>query len=416
MAVEKNSIQAPRFETTRSAASQPSSYRFASRMSRMPVSAIREILKVTERPEIISFAGGMPAPELFPVKEIAEAYAKVFDERGQAALQYSTTEGWRPLREWIARRMQKRDIATTADRVLITTGSQQGIDLVGRVFIEPGDAVVVENPCYLAALQVFNGQEAALVPIESDAEGMCVDTLEEALKRTRPKLIYIVSEFSNPKGTTLAHERKLALIELSARYRVPILEDNPYSELRYTGDRSSPLAALDREGLVIYISTFSKTISPGMRLGWLLASEEVFQNVVIAKQATDLHTSTIEQHAAARLLESFDYDGHVRHLCDAYGERCQAMLSAIERYFPANVKWTRPDGGLFLWVELPEDISADSLFDEAIAERVAFVPGTSFFACDPRPNFMRLNFSNQQPEMIEDGIKRLAVVLKRRMQ
>lgn len=415
MAVQKNSIQVPRFEAAQSVAFHPLSYRFAGRMSRMPVSAIREILKVAERPEIISFAGGLPAPELFPVKEIAQAYAEVFAEQGQAALQYSTTEGWRPLREWIARRMQKRGVTATADRLLITTGSQQGIDLAGKVFIEPGDAVVVENPCYLAALQVFNGQEATLIPIESDDEGMCVDRLEEALKRVRPKLIYTVSEFSNPKGTTLSYERRCELIELSARYRVPILEDNPYSELRYTGEQISPLAAMDREGLVIHISTFSKTISPGMRLGWLLASEEIFQNIVVAKQATDLHTSTIEQRAAARLLESFDYDGHVRHLCDAYGERCRAMRSAIERYFPAEAKWTRPDGGLFLWVELPENVSAESLFDEAIAERVAFVPGTSFFACDLKPNFMRLNFSNQKPEMIEEGIMRIANVLKRRM-
>lgn len=415
MATQKRSIQVPSLERTRPATLPEKTYCFASRMSRMPVSAIREILKVAERPEIISFAGGLPAPELFPVAAIAQAYAHVFAGQGPAALQYSATEGFRPLREWIARRMQKRGIAAVADRVLITTGSQQGIDLVGKVFIERGDAVVVENPCYLAALQAFSGQEATYIPIESDDEGMRVDELEDALKHSRPKLIYIVSEFSNPKGTTLSSERRHKLIELSARYRVPILEDNPYSELRYAGEPSPPLAALDRDGLVIHISTFSKTLSPGMRLGWLLASEDVLQNVIIAKQAADLHTSTIEQHAAARLLESFDYDTHVRELCGAYGERCRAMLSAMEHYFPAEVRWTRPEGGLFLWVELPERLSAEQLFEDAIAERVAFVPGTSFFACEPKLNFMRLNFSNQKPEMIEEGIKRIASVLKRRM-
>ncbi|HEY3138692.1 MAG TPA: PLP-dependent aminotransferase family protein [Blastocatellia bacterium] len=388
---------------------------FATRISKMPVSAIREILKVTERPEVISFAGGLPAPELFPVADLARAYQDVFANEGSAALQYSTTEGWRPLREWLAARMRLRGIETAADRVLITTGSQQGIDLVGKVFLERGDAVVVENPTYLAALQSFTGHEASFVAIDSDDSGMRMDQLEDALKHCRPKLIYIVAEFSNPKGTTLSPPRRLKLIELSSRYRVPILEDNPYGELRYAGERPEPLAALDENGSVIHISTFSKTLSPGMRLGWLTASEEVFQAVVIAKQAADLHTSTIEQRAAARLLQRFDYDGHVRRLCDVYGERRRAMLSAIERYFPSEAKWTRPEGGLFLWIELPEHVSAEDLFEDAIAERVAFVPGASFFACQSKTNFMRLNFSNQKPEMIEEGIKRLADVLKRRI-
>jgi len=415
MATQRRTLECQALVAAQSIAFQEKTYRFASRMSRMPVSAIREILKVTERPEIISFAGGLPAPELFPVTAIAEAYADVFASEGPAALQYSTTEGWRPLREWISGRMQKRGIDASADRVLITTGSQQGIDLVAKVFIERGDAVVVENPCYLAALQSFSGYEASFISTDSDDEGMRVDQLENALRYSSPKLIYIVSEFANPKGTTLAYERRQKLIELSARYGVPILEDNPYGELRYTGESLQPLAALDRDGLVIHISTFSKTLSPGMRLGWLIASEEVFQTVVVAKQAADLHTSTIEQRAAARLLESFDYDGHVAHLCAVYGERRQAMLSAMERYFPAEAKWTRPEGGLFLWVELPERLSAEELFEDAIAERVAFVPGTSFFACERKLNFMRLNFSNQKPEMIEEGIKRIASVLKRRL-
>jgi 2-aminoadipate transaminase len=242
---------------------------------------------------------------------------------------------------------------------------------------------------------------------------MRVDLLEDALKHSSPKLIYIVSEFANPKGTTLSDARREKLIELSARYRVPILEDNPYSELRYSGIPPRPLAALDTDDLVIHLSSFSKTLSPGMRIGWLIAPEEIFQTVVVAKQAADLHTSTIEQHAAARLLESFDYDGHVNHLCETYGERRQAMLSAMERYFPSQARWTQPEGGLFLWVELPVSLSADELFEEAINERVAFVPGTSFFACERRLNYMRLNFSNQKPDMIDEGIRRIANVLKR---
>jgi 2-aminoadipate transaminase len=415
MATQQPAIECQALTADQSAAFQEKGYRFASRMSRMPVSAIREILKVTEHPEIISFAGGLPAPDLFPLSAIAQAHEDIFAGEGPAALQYSTTEGWRPLREWIARRMQQRGIAASADRVLITAGSQQGIDLVGKVFIERGDAVVVENPCYLAALQAFSGYEASFISIDSDDEGIRVEQLENALKYSNPKLIYIVSEFANPKGTTLSCERRRKLIELSAHYRVPILEDNPYSELRYAGEQTQPLAALDRDGLVIHISTFSKTLSPGMRLGWLIASEEIFQMVVVAKQAADLHTSTIEQRAAARLLQSFDYDGHVGHLCQVYGERRQAMLSAIERHFPAEARWTRPEGGLFLWVELPERISTEELFEEAIVERVAFVPGASFFACEKKLNFMRLNFSNQKPDMIEEGIRRIAGVLKRRL-
>ncbi|HXU08729.1 MAG TPA: PLP-dependent aminotransferase family protein [Blastocatellia bacterium] len=415
MAVQETAVQAVSPARAQFEASPQPGFHFANRMSRMPVSAIRELLKVTEHPEIISFAGGLPAPELFPVDAIARAHAEVFADEAAVALQYSTTEGCRSLRQWIASRMQMRGITTTADHVMITTGAQQGVDLTAKIFLERGDTVIVENPCYLAAIQSFSGYEASFIPIDSDDHGMRVDDIEEALKHSRPRLIYIVSEFSNPKGTTLSHERRMKLIELSARHRIPILEDNPYSELRYQGNRPPPLAALDTEGLVIHLGSFSKTLSPGMRLGWLIASDAVFQNAVIAKQAADLHTSTVEQRAAARLLQTFDYDRHIRDLCTVYGERCQAMRSAIERYFPQDVKATEPEGGLFIWVQLPERINAEELFIDAVAERVAFVPGTSFFACEPRQNFMRLNFSNQTPEMIEEGIKRIGSVLKRRL-
>ena len=365
--------------------------------------------------DLISLAAGYPDPTTFAWEDYRAIAVQLLASKDGAVLQYGPTRGYRPLLESLAEIMASRGVHATVEDLEITTGSQQGIDLVGKVFIERGDAVVVENPCYLAALQAFSGYEASFISIDSDDEGIRVDQLENALKHSSARLIYIVSEFSNPKGTTLPRERREKLIELSARYRVPILEDNPYSELRYTGERLQPLAALDTDGLVIHISTFSKTLSPGMRLGWLIASEEILQAVVVAKQAADLHTSTIEQRAAARLLESFDYDGHVAHLCKVYGKRCQAMLSAMERYFPAEARWTRPEGGLFLWVELPERFSAEELFEEALAERVAFVPGTSFFACDRKLNFMRLNFSNQKPEMIEAGIRRIAGVLKRRL-
>jgi 2-aminoadipate transaminase len=390
-------------------------YRFARRMSHMDVSQVREILKVTEQPEIISFAGGMPAPELFPVEAIAEAHKEVFAEEGPQAMQYSTTEGVRPLRQWIADRVAKRGIKTNADGVLVTTGSQQAIDLVAKIFIDPGDEVIVENPCYLAALQSFSGFEARFVAVESDDDGMRTDQVEAALQRSRAKLIYVVSEFSNPKGTSLSAERRAHLVELARRYQVPILEDDPYSELRYMGTRPLPLAALDKDGWVIRASTFSKTLSPGLRIGWVTAADEIIQELVIAKQAADLHTSTVEQRAVARLLKTFDYDGHIATLCKVYGERCMMMRNAIEAHFPAETIWTRPEGGLFLWVELPETINAREVFEDALKEKVAFVTGEAFFANTPRYNFIRLNFSNQQPEMIEEGIRRIAKILKRRL-
>jgi len=384
-------------------------------MTGMNVSAVREILKVTERPDVISFAGGMPAPELFPVTETARAHADVFAEEGPAALQYSITEGWAPLREWIAARMRKQSITAGVDDVLITTGSQQGIDLAAKIFLEPGDAVVVENPCYLAALQAFSGYEASLIPIDSDDDGMRVDQVEHALETFAPRLIYIVADFHNPKGTSLGRDRRRTLVELSQRYGVPILEDDPYGELRYEGERLPSLASMDDVGIVIHLSTFSKTLSPGMRIGWAVASPPIMQALVIAKQAADLHTSTIEQRAAARLLRDFDYDGHVRKLCRAYGERCRVMLEALSRHFPAETRWTHPQGGLFIWAELPAGVTGEELLEDALREHVAFVPGAPFFAEDPQHNFIRLNFSNSPPEMIEEGIKRIGRVLKRRL-
>ena len=391
-------------------------YRFARRMSLIRVSAVREILKVTEQPDIISFAGGLPAPELFPVDALARAHAEIFAESGAAAMQYSTTEGWLPLREWIAARLNQHWIRTDASRILITSGSQQGIDLVARAFLDAGDQVIVENPCYLAALQTFGAYEAGFIPVESDDDGMRMDDLEQALKDSRAKLIYIVADFHNPKGTTLSLERRRRMVELARKHNVPILEDDPYGELRYRGERLPSLASLDDHGTVIYISTFSKTISPGMRIGWVAASAEVIHALVIAKQAADLHTSTIEQRAAARMLDRFEYDEHVAHLNKVYGERSALMLDSLERHFPAEARWTKPDGGLFLWIELPESISGEDLVQEALYEKVAFVPGAPFFAGEPRHNFIRLNFSNSTPERIEEGIKRISVILKRRLQ
>jgi 2-aminoadipate transaminase len=389
--------------------------RLARRMTRMPPSVVREILKVAEQPDVLSFAGGLPAPELFPVEAIAASYAATLAEEGRAALQYSTTEGFGPLREWVCARLARRGLRVDVDQVLITSGSQQGIDLMARVLLDPGDAVAVENPSYLAALQTFAGCEVSFLVADSDDEGLQVEQLERAFAERVPKLIYVVPEFSNPKGTTLSLERRQRLLRLAQAYRVPILEDNPYGELRFRGESPPPLAALDDEGLVVHLGTFSKTLAPGMRLGWLVGPRELVRAATIAKQAADLHTGTLAQRAAARLLATFDYDAHLTTLRRVYGERCLAMLAALEAHLPPGTRWTRPDGGLFIWAELPDGMSADAVFADALREKVAFVPGSAFFADTPKRQFLRLNYSNRPPELIEQGIARLGRVVARRL-
>lgn len=389
--------------------------RLARRMSMMPPSAVREILKVAEQPDVLSFAGGLPAPELFPVEAIAEAYAEALKDEGRAALQYSTTEGFGPLREWVCARMARRGMRISTDQVLITNGSQQGIDLIARILLDPGDVVAVENPSYLAALQTFAGCEATFMVADSDDDGMDIDSLERAIAERVPKLIYLVPEFHNPKGTTLSLERRRRLVRLAQQHRIPILEDNPYGELRFRGENQPPLGALDDEGVVIGLGTFSKTLAPGMRLGWLVGPREVVRAATIAKQAADLHTGTLAQRAAARLLARFDYDGHLKMLRRTYGERCLAMLAALEKYLPPGTRWTKPDGGLFVWAELPDGMSADEIFADALREKVAFVPGSAFFADTPKRQFLRLNYSNRPAELIDEGIARLGRVVARRL-
>ncbi|MBM7119227.1 PLP-dependent aminotransferase family protein [Archangium primigenium] len=395
-------------------ASAPPSLRLAQRMSRMKPSAVREILKVAERPDVLSFAGGLPAPELFPVEAIAQAHAEVFAEEGRAALQYSTTEGYGPLREWIAAWLGGHGQRVSADGVLITNGSQQGIELVAKVMLDPGDLVVVESPSYLAALQTFSGYEVSFLVAGSDDDGMRVDELERLCAARKPKLIYLVPNFQNPKGTTLSLERRRALVRFAQHHRILILEDDPYGELRFRGEHLPSLASLDDEGVVVGLGSFSKVLAPGLRIGWMVAPREVQRAATVVKQAADLHTATVAQRATARLLSRFDFQGHLAHLRGVYGERCEAMLGALERHMPAGTRWTRPDGGMFVWAELPAGLNADTLFPLALEKRVAFVPGTSFFAAEPRHEFMRLNFSNRPPELLEEGMRRLGAVIASR--
>jgi len=383
----------------------------AQRMSRMKASAVREILKVAERPDVLSFAGGLPAPELFPVEAIAQAHADVLADDGRAALQYSTTEGYGPLREWIASHLAERDLHVATDQVLITNGSQQGIELVAKMMLDPGDVVLVENPSYLAALQTFSGFEVNFAVVGSDNDGMRVDDLERVVAERKPKLIYLVPNFQNPKGTTLSLERRHALVRFAQRHRILILEDNPYGELRFRGEHLPSLASLDTEGVVLNLGSFSKTLAPGLRLGFAVGPRELIRHLTVIKQATDLHTATLAQRAAARLLTRFDFNAHLEQLRGVYGERCETMLASLEKYMPAGTRWTRPEGGMFIWVELPRGMSADALFPLALDKRVAFVPGSPFFASEPRSEFMRLNYSNRPPELIDEGMRRLGAVI-----
>lgn len=382
----------------------------AHRMADMPPSAVREILKVAERPDILSFAGGLPAPELFPVDEIAAAHAEVLSQSGKAALQYSTTEGFGPLREWIAGHLRRRGIPARSDELLITSGSQQGIDLVSRVFLDPGDVVLVESPTYLAAIQAFAAYQVRLVAVPSDDDGMQVEHLPQLIATHKPKLIYLVPSFQNPKGTTLPPARRAALNVIAAEHRVAILEDDPYGELSFDGPAPRPVAA-DSQGNVLYVGTFSKTLAPGLRIGWLWGDAAIVRKATIAKQAADLHTATLAQRATANLLERLDYPAHVAKICGVYAERCQTMLGALSTHMPEGCRWVAPAGGMFVWLQLPHGLDADALLPTAIERKVAFVPGSAFFVEQIRHDFVRLNFSNQPPRSIVEGMRRFGEVI-----
>ncbi|MCX6552449.1 MAG: PLP-dependent aminotransferase family protein [Acidobacteria bacterium] len=395
--------------------------RFAQRTQRMKSSAVRELLKLTELPEVISFAGGLPAPETFPVEHFTESFGKVMADFGAKALQYSTTEGYRPLRELIAERATRYGIRVEADNILITSGSQQALDLIGKVFINPGDHILVESPTYLGALQAWNAYQAEYVAAATDHDGYIVESVEQKL-RTGPKFIYALPNFQNPSGVTMSLERRHRLIEIADHYGAPILEDDPYGQLRYEGEHVPSLVTLDSQfrstngaqysGNVIYLSTFSKTLSPGIRLGWIVAPVEVIRKLVQAKQGTDLHTSTVNQMVAYEASRGGFLDQHVKMIRAVYRERRDTMLAALAQHFPKGISWTRPQGGLFLWLTFPEWMDAGKVLKAAVEQKVAFVPGTSFFADGTGHNTARLNFSNATPERIEEGVKRLARCLE----
>ena len=399
-------------------------HRYAQRTQRMKSSAIRELLKLTEQPDLISFAGGLPAPEVFPVDDFRAACDRVLVEQGAKALQYGATEGYVPLREMIARHTARFGIQVNTDNILITSGSQQALDLIGKVFINPGDRILVEEPTYLGALQAWNAYGAEYVTVPMDEHGMITDALEAAL-RTGPKFIYVLPNFQNPTGVTLSLERRHKLIELADRYGVPIIEDDPYGQLRFEGEHLSSVVMLDDQfrkngdtpyrGNVIYLSTFSKTLAPGIRLAWVIAPAEVVRKLVQAKQGADLHTPTFNQMVAYEVARGGFLDRHVWMIRRVYGERRDLMLELMEEHFPAGVTWTHPQGGLFLWSKLPEGLKSADLLQIAVQQKVAFVPGGPFYACGGGENTMRLNFSNASPDNIRLGIERLGVAIRQLM-
>lgn len=407
----------------------PWSQRYAQRMQWMSGSLVRELLKLTDRPEVISFAGGLPAPELFPVEAVERAATKVLREQGRRALQYSTTEGYRPLREFIVERMSRYGIPAHTDNVLITSGSQQALDMIGKILINPGDRVLTEDPTYLGALQAWRAYQADFVTVPLDDEGLCCDDLLEEALCAGPKFMYVLPNFHNPGGVTLSLERRKRIVEVADQYGIPIIEDDPYGQLRFEGEHLPPLLALDaerlnqrnhgngngdgyfRRGNVIYMSTFSKTLAPGLRLGWIVAPESVIQRCVMAKQGMDLHTSTFDQMVAYEVARDGFIDEHVRKIRRVYSERRDLMLEMLERYFPPEARWTRPQGGLFLWVSLPEGVDTAELLPVAVEHNVAFVPGIAFHPGGGGSSSFRLNFSSSTPEQIEEGMRRLGEVV-----
>ncbi|WP_219835959.1 PLP-dependent aminotransferase family protein [Paenibacillus sp. R14(2021)] len=389
-------------------------FRFSSNVERLQSSAVRDILKLTQGKEIISFAGGLPAEELFPLEAVRDAAERVF-KSGNNTLQYGLTEGYLPLREQLCGRMAKKNMHVEPHEMIMTTGSQQAIDLITRVLMEPGDVVLVENPTYLASLQVFNLSGLRIVPVASDNDGMIISEAERLIKQLQPKLIYVVPTFGNPTARVWSEERRRGLLDLSHRYGIAILEDDPYGDIKFDETEDYPtLFALEDKadgGNVLYTSTFSKTVAPALRTGWAMGSSSVISMMAKAKQAADLHSSTLDQQTLDQLLRHYDLDAHIGTIRGAYGDRMQQMQRLLKAQGWSDVKWEQPKGGMFLWLELPEGLDAAALLRSAVTKNVAFVPGAAFYAAEPQRNTARLNFTFTTGERMATGIARFAEAL-----
>ena len=389
-------------------------YKFASRMDRMKASEIRELLKLTARPEIISFAGGLPAPELFPVKEIAQVSHDLVEKEGQKLLQYATTEGRPTLREKIAKRMtEKYGTPVDMNDILITTGSQQCLDFAGKLFLDPGDVVLCESPSYLGALNAFNAYQPVFKEVPTDGEGIIPEELDKILATTpKCKFIYVIPDFQNPTGICWSLERRKKFIEVINKYDLPVFEDNPYGELRYRGESFPTLKSMDTKGLVSFLGTFSKIFCPGLRLGWIAGPHTIVEKFVMIKQSADLHTSNFDQGVADAYMDTYDLDAHVKEIVELYGHRRDLILKTMEEEFPEGVEFTRPDGGLFLWVTVPEGVSARKVFDKCIEQKVAAVIGDAFYPNDKTDRSLRVNYSCMPDDKIVEGVKRMARAIK----
>lgn len=386
-------------------------WHYSRRALMMKSSVIRETLKIMQKPGVISFAGGLPASELFPKEELVECSQKVLREIGDISLQYGTTEGYPPLRELIAKRLAKEGIKVSSDEIVITSGSQQGLDMCGRVFLDWGDTVVSARPTYLGAIQAFSAYFPKYVTLPSDDEGMTTDGLKEILETCNPRLIYLVPTFQNPDGRTIPLHRRKRIIELARTFGVPIIEDDPYSELVFDGTIPTSMKALAPDE-VIMLGTFSKLLAPGLRVAWLVAPHGAVDRFVRQKQGMDLHTSTFSQCLIYEFAQNGRLDSHIEKIKKVYSMRRNVMVEMMERYFPPEVKFTRPNGGLFLWVELPENVNTTELLPKAVEKSVAYIPGSAFYPEGGGHNTMRLNFSKPTEAEIEEGVKRLAEVFK----
>jgi 2-aminoadipate transaminase len=383
-------------------------------------SEIRELLKVTRQPDIISFAGGLPGPETFPVKDLEDIACQVLREKGALALQYGPTEGEKPFREEISKLLRREKTTVTADNILVTAGSQQGLDIISKVFLDPRDIVIVELPSYVGGLQAFTAYRAKMIGVPQDDEGMKMDLLEKVLERLakrgrKPKFIYVVPDFQNPSGVTMSLERRKRLLELAYHYEVPVVEDSPYRDLRYRGKTVPAIYSLDGQNHVIVLSTFSKLLSPGLRLAWIMAPVEWMDRMVVAKQAMDLCSPTYTQLMAAEYLRRGLLSSQIENIRKIYGRKLEVMLEALRKYMPKGVAWSKPEGGLFLWVKLPKKMSANDLFPKAIENKVAYVVGTAFHCNGKGQNTMRLNFSFPSEQQIDEGIQRLAKMIRENM-
>ncbi|MHA2306270.1 MAG: aminotransferase-like domain-containing protein [Candidatus Hodarchaeales archaeon] len=387
---------------------------FADRIRHLKGSEIREILKFIGKPGIISFAGGLPAPELFPIEEIKEATTAILESDGSESLQYTPSEGFLPLREKISQIMTNYGLKKiTPDNILMVNGSQQGLDFSGKLFLNPDDVVICESPTYLGAINAFKVYQCKFIECPSDDEGMNIEALKKILSKTQNvKLLYVTPDFQNPSGKTWSITRRKKLVDVVNHYNIPVIEDNPYRELRYEGDQIPPIKSFDTKGNIIFLGTFSKTICPGLRIAWVCAHEKVLNKYILAKESADLQCNPLSQRQVNYFLEKYDFESHIAKIIKVYKRRRDLMLENMEHKFPSNISYRKSKGGLFIWVELPEHLNTRDLLELAFRENIAFVPGGSFFPNGEHENYFRLCFSNMTESLITEGMNNLAHIVK----